>query len=294
MTSFRRSPPACAAGVLLPGAAFPRRAVLGALTLLAGPARAAWLAPLRLGGTGMGLAITALLLDLQGGTEDLPGVTVLPSLGTSGGLAALTGGRIDLAVVSRDLRPAELAAGLTALPIARTPIAFATRQDTPAHSVTSAQAAAMLAGDLAEWPRGGPVRVVRRDRSETDWQLLSGASPAMAAAIDRALERPGLAIAGSDQDNAELLESLPGSFGLTTLGQTSAEHRRLRLLALDGVAPDLAALRAGRYHFERRLLLVWRADAPAAVTSFARFAGTSRARQALLDFGFVPLPEGGA
>ncbi len=269
-----------------------RRGVLAALPLLAavmaGQVRATEATHLRLGGTGMGLAITRLLLDLQGGSEDVPDVRVLPSLGTGGGLAALAAGRIELAVVSRPLRPAEHQAGLADLPFARTAIAFATRHDTPAEGLTTAEAAAMLSGTAQEWPQGGPVRLVRRDRSETDWILAAAAWPGLEAAMARAHDRPGLALAASDQDNAELLEGLPGSFGLTTLGQTRTEHRRLRLLALDGAVPDIATLQAGRYRLTRGLHLAWRRDAPALVTDFAGFLATPRAHQALQDFGFMP------
>jgi phosphate transport system substrate-binding protein len=251
--------------------------------------RAGAATPLRLGGTGMGLAITRLLLDLHGGAEGLPDIMVLPSLGTAGGLAALAAGRIDLVVVSRALSPAERAAGLEEIPFARTPIAFATRHDTPAEGLALAEAAAMLDGAALEWPQGGPVRLVRRDRSETDWILAGAASPLLEAAMARAHDRQGLALAASDQDNAELLESLPGSFGLTTLGQTRAEHRRLRLLALEGVVPDIATLRSGQYRLARGLHLAWRRGAPALVTRFAGFLATPRAHQALLDFGFEPL-----
>jgi phosphate transport system substrate-binding protein len=266
-----------------------RRGLLALLPL--SPVLAGAEAPLRIGGTGMALAITRQLLDLHRGAEDVPGVFVLDSLGTSGGLAALRGGRIDMALSSRPLRPEEQAMGLAARPLARTPVAFATRHDTPVGGLSLAQAIALLAGETTAWPNGGPVRLVLRDRSETDWALMATASPAMAEVMERALNRPGLALAGSDQENAELLEQLPGSFGLTTLGQTRAEHRHLRLLALDGVAPGLETMAAGTYRFARGIFVVTRSDAPPPVQTVLRFLGTPQAQRRLRDSGFLPVTE---
>ncbi|WP_439595416.1 substrate-binding domain-containing protein [Falsiroseomonas sp.] len=271
-----------------------RRLAQGLLGTLALPGllRAAQAEPLRVGGTGMGLAIANIMLDLHAGTEDLTQSIVLPSLGTSGGLAALRNRRIEIALSARELRPEEVAQGIEAHAFGRTPLAFATRYDTPVREVSLASAAALLAADAPVWPGGGAVRVVLRDRSETDWIMLGAASPEMAAAMQRAQGRSGLALASTDQENADLLESLPGSLGLTTLGQTLSEQRRLRLLALDGAPPDLPTMAKGEYRFSRILHAVIRSDAPPAARRFVAFLGSSRAGQALRSFGFAPLLGG--
>lgn len=263
-----------------------RRGLLALLPLSAVRARAE--APLRIGGTGMALAITRHLLDLHRGAEDVPGVVVLDSLGTSGGLAALRSGLVDIALASRALLPEEQAMGLVAQPLARTPVAFATRHDTPVEGLSLAEAMAMLTGAMPAWPRGGQVRLVLRDRSETDWAVIASASPAMAEVMEQARNRPGLALAGSDQENADLLERLPGSLGLTTLGQTRAEHRHLRLLALEGVAPELGAMAAGAYRFRRDIFIATRAEASATVQRVLRFLGTTEAELRLRESGFLP------
>lgn len=248
-------------------------------------------APLRLGGSGMGLTITSLLLDLHGGRQDRPLVHVVPGLGTLGGLAALRGGRLDIAVISRALQAQETALGLVAQPIGRSPVAFATRHDTPIAGLSLEEAAAIFAGDRPSWPGGAPVRLVLREPGESDWSLLATASPAMEAAMERARARPGLALASSDQENATLLEDLPGSFGLITLGQAQAERRRLRLLALDGVLPGLEAMTMGDYPFSHTIHAAWRAEAPEALSGFLPFLTSPQARQTMLTLGFQPVTE---
>ncbi|MGX9964650.1 substrate-binding domain-containing protein [Roseomonas sp. F4] len=266
-----------------------RRGLLALLPLLPGRAWTEAPTSLRIGGTGMALTITRHLIERHRGAEEVTGVEVLESLGTQGGLAALLDGRIDIALSARALRPAEQAAGLSALHFARTPIAFATRHDTPVAGLSLAQIVAMLAGEMPGWPGGGKVRVVLRDASETDWVLVAGSAPAMAAAMAQAQARPGLALAGTDQENAELLEQLPGSLGLITLGQTRVEHRQLRLLTLDGVAPGLVAMDGGTARFARDVFAVTREGIGPDIRGFLDFLTEPLAHETLSSFGFQPM-----
>ena len=92
---------------------------------------------------------------------------VLPSLGTSGGLAAVTAGAIDVAVAARPLNEAEHAKGLQCFPYAQTPLAFVTHPDVGVSGVTLAEVAAILAGRRRAWPNGtpnqtDPTRTLRR------------------------------------------------------------------------------------------------------------------------------------
>ncbi len=270
----------------------PRRLVLASLgaVLLAPRLSAASTTTLRLGGTGMALAITRILVERFAGLgEVLVDPQVLTSLGTSGGLAALRRGHLDLALSARALTAAEEAAGLSAVAFARTPNTFATRPDTRTESVTLALVERIMAGGMMQWSDGAPLRLVRRDRSESDWVMLASLSAGMAQAVERALARPGLATVGTDQENADLLEQIPGSFGMISLGQILSERRRLRPLALDGVVPTPAAMADGRYPFARSLFLVTRADAAEVSVLFRGFLGHAIARRLMVERGYQPL-----
>lgn len=269
-----------------------RRALLiAALPVSTLPLRGARAEGLTLGGTGMALGITGLLLEEQRKLGMGGPFTMLGSLGSAGGLAALRDGRIDIALSGRPLTAAEQAQGLVATTFATNPLAFATHADTPVERITTAEAAEALSGEMLSWPGGGPLRLVRRDRSELDWILLAGLSPEMAEAVDRAHARPGLATAGTDQENAELLESIPGSFGVVSVGQVMVEQRRVRLLSLDGAAPTLEELVAGRYRLARALMLVTRADPPPAVAAFRDFIASPPAHAVLRQHGYDPVAD---
>lgn len=256
-----------------------------------GPARAEGLT---LGGTGMALAIIRLLLEEQRRVGTGGPATVLNSLGSAGGLAALRARRIDIALSGRPLTPAEQAQGLVSTTFATNPLAFATQVETPVEGITSAEVADALSGEMTSWPGGGPLRLIRRDRTEGDWILLASLSPEIAQAVDRAHARPGLATAGTDQENAELLERIPGSFGVLSVGQAMAERRRVKLLPLDGVAPTAEAVAAGRYRLSRGLMVVTRGEPGAAVAAFLDFLASPPARTVLRQHGYEPVPATGA
>jgi phosphate transport system substrate-binding protein len=278
-TTAARAQPIAAPNAPLPDARAPQK-----------PAGTGGAGGLTLGGTGMAIGITRLLLAEQRRLGAGGPATILASLGSSGGLSALRAGRIDIALAGRPLTPAEQAQGLVAMTFATSPLAVATQAETPADGVTSAEVAGVLSGEMASWPGGGPVRLIRRERNEGDWILLASLSPEIAQAVDRAQARPGLATAGTDRENADLLERIPGSFGIMSVGQASAEARRVKLLALDGVAPTASAVRAGRYRLSRALMAVTRGEASPSIQAFLDFLGSPAARALLRQHGYDPVP----
>ena len=184
-----------------------------------------------------------------------PPVEVLPSLGTSGGLKALGAGAIDLSVASRPSTAAEVATGIVTTHFASTALAFMTRQAEPTRAVAREQLEQIFTGDLTSWPEGTPVRFVRRQPSDSDWEIFGSLSPGLARAVAIARTRPGVPTFINDQDHAAALERLPGAFGALSLGQAAAEERRLRSVAIDGVLPTMAALRSGSWPLVKHLFV---------------------------------------
>lgn len=269
-----------------------RRSVLAGLAFgLAVPRAAGAAAPVRIGGTGSALGAMQLLGAAFRAAGGGVAVEVLPSLGTSGGLRALQSGIIALACAARPLTEGERAAGLQEREYARTPLIFATGPELGRRELSLDDVARIYAGEMTEWPDGTPVRLIRRPPTEADWGALGGLSPAMARAVDLAMRRPGLMTAASDQDNADAIESVRGSFGLLTLGQMLSERRRLTPFSLDGVGPDAALAALERWPLVRRLHLVTGAWTSAEAQAFAAFVSGPTAGAVLAAHGHVPTGE---
>ena len=243
---------------------------------------------LRIGGTGMALATVRQIGDGFVATRPDVAIKVLPSLGTSGGLAAVADAAIGIALSARALNDAERAQGLRSLTYARTPIAFVSSH-LGMSDVTLSRVASILTGSTLAWPDGAPIRLVRRDPSDADWTLLRGLSADMAAAVTVALGRVGLLTVATDQENADALERLTGSFGMMSLGQMRAENRKVVLLNLDGEAPDVAAISAGRYKLSRSLYVAWRDPPTPEVAEFLAFLRSQWTSELLIRLGHIPL-----
>jgi phosphate transport system substrate-binding protein len=272
-----------------------RRTLIGGITALFAfsaahrDVRADDPAVLRIGGTGMALATMGQIGDAFLDEDHAATVKVLSSLGTSGGLSAAAAGAIDLSLAARPLKDADRAKGLQAFAYARTPIAFVTHPATGVHAVTVADVADIFAVRKQTWPDGTPIRLIRRDPSDADWTMLRSLSLQMQEAAHIALERPGLLTAATDQDNADALERLPGSFGVMSIAQIQAEARGVVPLILDGTPPTVDAVLAGQYPLSRTLYVAWRDPPSPEIARFLAFLHSDRTTEILTRLGHIAL-----
>lgn len=241
------------------------------------------------GGTGSALGMFGLLCaEARRGAPDLPLVEILPSLGTSASYRALRAGQLDLALVSRPVNDAERAEGLVSTPYASTPLCFVTQETNRQRELTTADLIRMMSGEQRNWRDGTPIRIVRRPESEADWGILTRHSPELVPALEALLKRPGLPTAGNDTENCDLLESRPGTFGVSTLGQILAEKRRLAALTLDGIVPGLGSLQDNRWPYVKEFHVARRGNAPEPVERLARFAVSAEGRALLVSYQHMP------
>ncbi len=210
-------------------------------------------ATLRIGGTGAGVGVLERWVSLLGlsGT-----VSILPSLGTSGGLKALGGGAIDVALAARPLTSAETGAGLVAQPLFRTPLVWAVNGGVERRQASMSEIVSWYRDAQARWNDGMPVRLILRPESDGDTQFAKALSPAFAEALVAAHARPGVLIATTDTDASEALDRVPGSLGVTTLTLLNAERRRARALTIDGITPDLDSMRDRRWQHVKTVYVV--------------------------------------
>ncbi len=243
---------------------------------------------LQVGGTGVALGGMSMIAEAFEKQNPGTTITVLPSLGSSGGVKALIAGALDLSVSSRALKDAEEAKGAQGTLYATTPLALVTSIDTDAESVTTEQLAKIYAGELSEWPSGETIRLVLRPMSETDTKIVGGLSDAVMQAIEEAHERPGLLKATNDQENAEMLEQLAGSLGSVAMGQIATENRRLKILTLNGNLPRPGDVGGQDTAFSKSLYIVKTGSPSNLASQFFDFVFSEEARSILIATDHAP------
>lgn len=244
-----------------------------------------------IGGTGTALGGMQIIANAYMTEHPETQVVIHPSLGSGGGIQALLQGAIDLALSARSLKENERAQGAREAEYALTPLVIATHPGRTASNITSDELASIYSGANTVWPDGTRIRLVLRPLEDTDTKILRKLSAPLAEAVDKSYSHPGMITSATDQDTAELIQSLPGAMGTLTLAQIRSEERRIRALALDGVEPTPATLASGAYALSKPLFLVTTGASSPTVQQFVSFVFSPVGQRLLSETGHLPLPR---
>ncbi len=217
-------------------------------------------------------------------------VDVVPGLGSGGAISAAADGVLQVAVSGRPLTAVEAARGLTVTSVVCTPYVLATSRPEPA-SLDRGAIAALYAQTAPRWADGQPVRIVLRPRGESDNDVLFRSFPGVEQAVQQARQRDSVPVAATDQENADMAEQIPGSLVGTTYAQMITERRSLRMMAINGVPPDLDAYQSNRYPIGKPLYIIIKRDQAPEVTRFLDFLRSADGLAVMRQVGLVPCPS---
>lgn len=252
---------------------------------LAAAATAVQAAEIKIGGTGASLGTMQLLAQAYARTHADTRITVLPSMGSGGGIKATLAGAIQIGVSSRSPSEAEVKAGAVAVEYGRTPFVFATAQTNKSTGITTQALADFYGGKVDHWPDGAKLRLVLRPIGDSDSEFIKAMSPAMRNAKSAAEQRKGMVFTVTDQDTASSIENVPGALGPTTLALLLSEKRALKALPLDGVEPSVQNIANGSYPLHKQLMLVTGPKTPPEAHAFVGFVRSRAGREILEQSG---------
>ena len=240
---------------------------------------------IRIGGTGASLGTMQLLAQAYAKTRADAKITVLPSMGSGGGIKAVLAGAIQIGVSSRPLSEAESKAGAVAIEYGRTPFVFATAMTSKVTGITTQNLVDFYSGKVDEWPDGSKLRVVLRPIGDSDSDTIKAMSPAMREAKSAAEQRKGMVFTVTDQETASAIEKVSGALGPSTLALLISEKRALKALTLDGVAPSAQNLANGSYPLVKQLLIVTGPKTSPDAQAFVSFVRSGAGREILEQTG---------
>ncbi|WP_306142739.1 PstS family phosphate ABC transporter substrate-binding protein [Roseibium sp. MMSF_3412] len=132
-------------------------------------------------GTGDGLEMLREIGEGFAGQHPEIELSIPPSIGSGGGIAAVSSGAERLGRVARPLKESEVGSGLIYIPIAKIPSAVFTHPSSGVSALSSADLVKLYSGEITNWSElGGAdlrVKLVRREDADSTLQVLRGSMP---------------------------------------------------------------------------------------------------------------------
>lgn len=240
---------------------------------------------LKIGGAGSSLGSMKLLAAAF--EKSHPGVkaVVLSSIGSIGGIKAISKGGIDIGVTGRPLNNEELKLGLSVIEYARTPIIFVTRNNINVSNLSTGEIIKIFRGEIQTWPNGERIRLILRQAAESNAIAVNQISPEMRKAMEIAMSRPWRLVALTDQESTDLVEKTPGAFGFCTLTQAISEKRNMKILSYNGIPPITKNLVNDSYPLSKSHFMLTKPKPSAMVKEFIRFVRSSEGKRILEESG---------
>ena len=174
--------------------------------------------------------------------------------GSGSGIKAVSEGRCDIGLSSRDLKEEEVASGLTATVLAYDGIAIIVNPENPVEELTSETLAKIYTGEIINWSEVGGndteiVLIGREAGSGTrdGFESITGTE-------DACKYRQELTSTG---DVITTVSQNPGAVGYASLASVKDT---VKAVSVDGVAPSEETIKDGSYVVQRPFVLVTKTD----------------------------------
>jgi len=255
-------------------------AVASAALLWCSPGLAAGFAVV---GTGDGMEmLSAVSVLFSSERPDVP-VSVPPSVGSGGAVAAVGADRNVLGRVARPLKPAEKEQGLDTTPIVRISSAFFVHPSAGVKALTTKQLADIYSGKIDSWKEVGgadlKIKVVRREEADSTLGELRATMPGWK---DLAItSRSKMAM--TTQEAIDSVRQVEGAIGFGPYSK--ALEQGTTVVTVDGRHPS-----SPRYYSAVTLALLHKAATltPEA-KSFIAFTRSAKAQSLFRQMGGVPV-----
>lgn len=232
----------------------------------------------------------AILKELAGAFNAAhPGqeVVIPPSIGSGGGLRALVS---DQCVLARVVVPLDkkIDPKLSYRIFATDALVFAVGANVKVNNLTLSQLAEIFSGKITNWRDVGgpaaPVRVIIRDPRDS---ILRGIQFYFKE-FQNIRFAPDSKVAYHDAEMVALLKKYQNAIGILAGSGLYAE-RSLKVLALDGIAPDASNLKNGSYRATMSCALASKQGSlPELAHNFLDFVFSTEARAIIAAHGLIP------
>lgn len=210
-------------------------------------------------------------------------VTYNPT-GSSAGIQAVSEGRCDIGLASRDLKEDE-EADLTATVVAIDGIGIIVNPDNPVADLTVEQVGKIYTGEIANWKEVGgkdaPIVCIGREAASgtrDGFEEVTGTK-------DNCKYSQELTSTG---DVVQTVSGNPNAIGYASVASL---NDTVKAISIEGVAPATDTIQSGQYKIQRNFVLVTKKDASLSQSAqdFYDFATSGQADDLITKAGAVPV-----
>jgi phosphate transport system substrate-binding protein len=216
-------------------------------------------------------------------------IQVIPTtMGSTGGINAISRGKVTVALAARGLKPEE-SAKFKYHPLGRSAVVIAVNKGVPVTALTGSQVCDLFAGKYKSWLEvGAPeqkVDVLTRNEDDGSKESVRASIPC----FKDLRESPEASSFIRGAAMVAALNSRPGAIGITELDAVAASNGAFKALTLDGVSPSTETVRNGKYKVVKTFAFVTAAEPQGLARQFLDFARSPEANSILAKEGIVSL-----
>jgi phosphate transport system substrate-binding protein len=269
-----------------------RAALLAAAAValtVAAPARAAAAPPtITMSGAGISRSLVADLAYFYGHAVRNPPRFSLVASSTNAGIADVTRGIVQGAMVSRNLGATD-PTGLVLSPFALSGVCLVTNRSNPVPGITRAQIQDVVAGRVTNWSQ-----VPGSTRTDAIVPVTLDPSTGTRQVFESVFVDIGTPVAyvprtfDTSPQERDFIEATPAALGYVDLASAGTLHT----LAYQGVACTRQTIRSAAYPAQRPLGVVTRGKPRGALKRFLRWVATSRKARQVIATRYIPYNAG--
>lgn len=242
--------------------------------------------------SGCSVSNVGYLTELAKEYERRTGVKVLVRGGGSVvGIEDLRSGKVDFAAACRP-RAKDDPVDITFVQVAWDALVFIVHPSNPVATISLAEARSVYSGMITNWNTlGGPDRRLKVfvSRARTGLSGVEGSMRTLLLGGKEPVETPNTAFVASTGIVEQMVEETPDGFATT--GFSSAQHRKVKMLKVDGVAPTVRNIIRNAYPLKRPLFLLLPKAPKPQVRKFVEFALSADGQRFISSRNIVSLRD---
>lgn len=199
--------------------------------------------------------------------------------GSGKGIKAVQNSEVALAFSSRELKEAEISAGLVGTPYALDGLAIIVNKENPVTSLKIAELADFFSGRNATWSDGKAVALLDRNADSGTRELFVQNVMKDAKVSDKAMIKHDGVLQGT-------IAKLAGAIGYTSFCDV---HESVKVVAVESVVPSNETISNKTYPLVRVLTLVTKGAPTSDVKNFVDFVGSDKGKAIITEHKYLPL-----